>query len=656
MALSVVAIIAAYNESDIIGQVVADLIAQGISVYFLDDHSTDATVAAVEPYLGRGVIGIEHLGDTFGSSESSRYEWERILRRKVQLATELGADWYIHHDADEFRESPWFQLTLNEAIQKVDDAGFNAIDFASFDFWPVDNGFKPDEDIRRSFCFYSPPKSFDRLQIRCWKKTQRAVELASSGGHQAQFDGRKVFPVRFILRHYPIRSQTHGERKIFRERQPRFLQSERTKGWHVQYEDIHPGTSFVRHPSSLRLFDPDAVRLELMVHHRAFEECDGERAAVTAQIPELRQQFDAMRFDSEAAHAKVATLEGQVESLTAGRDDSTRSLRTLNDSFQRTTDALRIQTAEVAQLRTSLEHAIRQNQELQGNLNDVIEANDSLRANIDAHVRETERVRSAYGALRDQLDDLHESKSWRLTAPLRAIYGAAVGGVSPPTVDPPEQRPTFSWGDLARVTPISSVWGTDRGLPVDRHYIHRFLDQHRSDIRGRVLEVKDSHYASTFGGSHVQETKVLDIDLTNPRATIVADLAQADHVQGNQFDCFILTQTLHIIYDIKSALGHAARLLKPGGVLLCTIPAVSRVNYENGGLDHGDFWRLTRAAVTRLFAEVFASEQVAVSTYGNVRICTAFLYGLATEDLEPHDLTVDDPWFPLIHCVRAVKR
>src|SRR5262245_58168341 len=124
---TVVAIIAARNEADIVGQVVDDLIRQGLSVYFLDDGSTDNTVTAVEPYLGRGVIKIESLADTFGRTGSAPFEWERILLRKAQIASELDAEWFIHHDADEFRESPWLGLTLKEAIQQVDASGYNAI-------------------------------------------------------------------------------------------------------------------------------------------------------------------------------------------------------------------------------------------------------------------------------------------------------------------------------------------------------------------------------------------------------------------------------------------------------------------------------------------------------------------------------------------------
>ncbi|MEJ7787734.1 MAG: hypothetical protein WKF96_23275, partial [Solirubrobacteraceae bacterium] len=54
-------------------------------------------------------------------------------------------------------------------------------------------------------------------------------------------------------------------------------------------------------------------------------------------------------------------------------------------------------------------------------------------------------------------------------------------------------------GSLGSSEPISSAWGFDRGLPVDRWYIERFLGQHRADVTGRVLEVKDSGYTDRFG-------------------------------------------------------------------------------------------------------------------------------------------------------------
>lgn len=208
-------------------------------------------------------------------------------------------------------------------------------------------------------------------------------------------------------------------------------------------------------------------------------------------------------------------------------------------------------------------------------------------------------------------------------------------------------------GSLRRTTPISEHWGFDRGTPVDRYYIERFLERHSHDIRGRVLEVMDSRYTERFG-SAVEAMDVLDIDVSNPRATIVADLAAADGVPSASFDCVILTQTLQFIYDGGAAVGEAHRLLRPEGVLLATVPAVSRIDRTAGV--RGDFWRFTEASCERLFGEVFGDENVTVRALGNVLAGIAFLAGLAREDLTDRELEVQDVFFPVLITVRGVKR
>lgn len=206
-------------------------------------------------------------------------------------------------------------------------------------------------------------------------------------------------------------------------------------------------------------------------------------------------------------------------------------------------------------------------------------------------------------------------------------------------------------GVLRRTRPLSEHWGFDRGTPVDRHYIEGFLEEHRRDVRGRVLEVQDSGYTDRFG-TGVERRDVLDVDPQNPKATIVADLAAADAVPADSFDCFILTQTLHLIYDFRAALEHARRVLRPGGVLLATLPVVSRVSR---GAAANDYWRFTPASASALFGGVFGPERVAVQSYGNVLAAVAFLSGMAREELSARDLETRDEHFPVIVGVRAVK-
>lgn len=207
-------------------------------------------------------------------------------------------------------------------------------------------------------------------------------------------------------------------------------------------------------------------------------------------------------------------------------------------------------------------------------------------------------------------------------------------------------------GTLRRTTPLSDQYGYDRGTPVDRYYIERFLEENRRDIHGRVLEVKDSGYTDRYGVG-VERRDVLDIDPTNPHATIIANLSAADAIASDQFHCFLVTQTLQLIYDSRAAIAHAHRILRPGGVLLVTVPVVSRVVPEDGLKT--DYWRFTSASCLALFGHVFGPEQITVRSFGNVLTSIAFLAGIACEELSSRELDVNDEYFPLIITVRAVK-
>jgi SAM-dependent methyltransferase len=212
------------------------------------------------------------------------------------------------------------------------------------------------------------------------------------------------------------------------------------------------------------------------------------------------------------------------------------------------------------------------------------------------------------------------------------------------------RRPA-GFGVLRRVEPLSQ-WGAERGTPIDRYYIERFLDRHRSDIRGHVLEVRDSRYTTRFG-SGVDGADVLDVDAGNPLATIVADLSSADGLRAETFDCFILTQTLQYIPDLDGALSHARRILKPGGVLLVTVPGISRI--DTGHADR-DLWRFTPRACSVLFESTWPGDEVAVTADGNVLAAAAFLYGVAAEEVSGTKLAIRDPDYPVVVCIHAVRR
>jgi SAM-dependent methyltransferase len=210
-----------------------------------------------------------------------------------------------------------------------------------------------------------------------------------------------------------------------------------------------------------------------------------------------------------------------------------------------------------------------------------------------------------------------------------------------------------NFGSLRRLTPISREFGYDRGLPVDRYYIENFLTRQAQDVQGRVLEIGDATYTVRFGGDRVTKSDVLHVVEGNPKATIVGDLTQADNIPSEAFDCVILTQTLHLLYDMRTALANLYRILKPRGVLLVTVPGISQVVKCDWGSDW--CWSLTVQSARTLFEEFFPKNNVEVETHGNVLAAIAFLQGLAVEELTKEELDYQDDEYQVLIHVRAVK-
>lgn len=194
--------------------------------------------------------------------------------------------------------------------------------------------------------------------------------------------------------------------------------------------------------------------------------------------------------------------------------------------------------------------------------------------------------------------------------------------------------------------PVSPEYGFDRGLPVDRRYIERFLDDHRSDVRGAVLEIGDATYTRRFGGEAVTSVDVLHIT-DQPEATIVGDLADAPHIPDAAFDCVIFTQTLHLIFDLQAVVATLHRILRPGGVLLLTVPGLTALTEQEGW---GHYWTFTDRSVARLFGARF--EEVVVHVFGNVAAATAFLYGYAEHEVPRKVIDVVDRRYPVTVAAR----
>jgi hypothetical protein len=217
--------------------------------------------------------------------------------------------------------------------------------------------------------------------------------------------------------------------------------------------------------------------------------------------------------------------------------------------------------------------------------------------------------------------------------------------------------PPVGWirfGDLRRLKPISTDYGNSRGLEIDRYYIEKFLSEHADDIRGRVLEIKHNTYTTRYGQDRVTHSDVLHPVDGNPDATIVADLTKADHLPSNVYDAIIFTQTLQVIYDIRTTIATLYRILKPGGVLLASVSGMAQLSLDDFD-KWGEYWRFTSLSARLVFEESFQPGNVTVRPYGNVLAAISFLEGLACEDLKPSELDTVDRSYEILIAIRAVK-
>jgi SAM-dependent methyltransferase len=190
-------------------------------------------------------------------------------------------------------------------------------------------------------------------------------------------------------------------------------------------------------------------------------------------------------------------------------------------------------------------------------------------------------------------------------------------------------------------------------MPIDRVYVEQFVGEHAADIGGRVLEIAAPDYTEMFG-RNVERVDILMATDGNPRATIVGDLTDAPHIPDDTFDCAIVTQTLQFVYDIRAAFATLHRILAPNGVLLATVPGITKISPPEDDV-WGEWWHYTGRSALRLGEEAFGSGNVQVRTFGNVLSAAGFLYGLAASDLRREELDANDRLYEVTIGIRAIK-
>lgn len=210
------------------------------------------------------------------------------------------------------------------------------------------------------------------------------------------------------------------------------------------------------------------------------------------------------------------------------------------------------------------------------------------------------------------------------------------------------------WRNLRTTSPVSRTFGLERGTPIDRYYIEQFLTKQKKYISGRVLEIAESTYSKKFAQPNSQ-FDILYIDTTNSHATIIGDLTKPETLPKNTVDCFICTQTLNFIFDVKAAVSGIHRILKKNGTALITVAGISQISRYD--MDRwGDYWRFTTKSAEQLFQNTFGTDCVTIESYGNVLASVAFLEGISAEELTTEELNIRDNDYQMLIAIRATKQ
>jgi glycosyltransferase involved in cell wall biosynthesis len=304
------AIVSCFNELDVIEEVVRDLSDQGCDVYVLDNWSTDGTwelLRAVKNPLGSR-LKIERF-PTEPVEESS---WVDILARKEEIAIQHPGRWIIHTDADELRRSPFPGIDLAHALHSAQLTGSNRVDFTVLNFRPVDGGtYTPGtlESAFRYFQFGSHPSYF--VQSKAWLQGSDRVNLVDSGGHVAEFKNAVDFRYKFWMKHFPIRSISHGRKKIHKERENRWSRSDKERRWHVHYSEFTKNCSFIWPIELLREYRQDRFYQEYGI------------TVMTSLAEQLAQHISSQiqpllwQDDLTPRETKVAVPDASISSLDA---------------------------------------------------------------------------------------------------------------------------------------------------------------------------------------------------------------------------------------------------------------------------------------------------------------------------------------------------
>jgi hypothetical protein len=361
------------DEADIIEQNLRFHRAQGVDFFVIaDTGSTDGTLEILERYEAAGLVQLERIPGGIHDMKGEGGGEETITR----IASEMGADWVIHNDADEF----WWPVegTLKETLASVPEPfGMIFAPRTEFAARPGDGPFADRMTVRETR-FLRPPKSAHRANARINLRGPHPIEIWVGGSPYRGLVGKPVlrtqaehrdekplelviapdFPVGVL--HLPVRSYDQYRHRVEIARDNGQLgrnpqgQSVRDALEHGHLEEVYERL----------VLDDDAVAQGTaegwLVEQPSFREylasCPDPLAGadhVEVPIPARDGNPTAEGLRADAMYALTRYLQTQAFRAQKRRDDSAEARRTQKELWRRT-KTLRGRTLKLRRIESSI--------------------------------------------------------------------------------------------------------------------------------------------------------------------------------------------------------------------------------------------------------------------------------------------------------------
>ena len=361
------------DEADIIEDNLRFHRAQGVDFFVIaDTGSTDGTLEILERYEAAGLVRLERMQGGIHDMKGEGGGEEGITR----IASEMGADWVIHNDADEF----WWpsEGTLKQALASIPESyGMVFTPRTEFVARPGDGPFADRMTVRETR-FLRPPKTAHRANPRINLRGPHPIEIWVGGSPYRGLVGKPVlrteaehreekplelliapdFPVGVL--HFPIRSYDQYRHRVEIARDNGQLKRN-PRGQAVQdaLEHGHLEEVYER----LVLDDQavaDGTREGWLVEQASFREylasCPDPLAGgdpVELPVPERDGNPTADGLRADAMYAFTRYLQTQAFRAQKRRDEGAEARQTQKELWRRTR-TLRSRTLRLRRIESSL--------------------------------------------------------------------------------------------------------------------------------------------------------------------------------------------------------------------------------------------------------------------------------------------------------------